>query len=189
MMFERFTTAARAVVIDAQQQAQTLHHREIRPDHLLLGVLGDDTSVSAGVLRDLGVNRESLLKEVASLGVADDEALRTIGIDLSAVREQAEAAFGPGALDRPRPRRGGLLRRVLPTGGDHIPFTSAAKRALEQSLRQAIALQHKSLTTDHILLGLLAEDDDPAARTLAHLKVDPAEVRSRVRDQLQRKAS
>lgn len=188
-MFERFTAAARAVVIDAQQQAQTLGHREIRPDHLLLGVLADESSISARVLRDLGVRREALVTEISSLGVADDEALRTIGIDLSAVREEAEAAFGPGALNQPKPRRGGLLRRVLPIGGDHIPFTSAARRALEQSLRQALALQHKNLNTDHILLGLLAEDDDPAARTLTRLSVDPAEVRARVRDQLRREAS
>ena len=188
-MFERFTTAARAVVVNAQEQAHTLHHREIRPDHLLLGVLADDSSISAGVLHDLGLLPEALSKEAASLGVADDEALRSIGIDLDAVRKQAEAAFGPGALDQPKPRRGGLLRRVLPIGGDHIPFTSDAKRALEQSLRQALALQHKSLTTDHILLGLLTEDDDPAARTLTRLGVDPGEVRARVRDQLRRAAS
>ncbi len=188
-MFERFTAAARAVVIDAQEQARALHHREIRPDHLLLGVLADETSIGAAVLQDLGAGREAVAQEATSLGVADDEALRSIGIDLEAVRAQAEAAFGPGALNGPQPRRGGLLRRVLPAGGDHIPFTSHAKRALEQSLRQALALQHKNITTDHILLGLLAADDDPAARTLARLGVDPSEVRARVRDQLRRAAS
>lgn len=182
-MFERFTAAARGVVVGAQTQARVLGHREILAEHLLLAVLDDKAAVSAGVLGGLGVQRDALAREVRSLGVTDDEALRAIGVDLAAVRERAEAAFGPGALDRPRPRRVGLLGRVV-GARDHLRFTAPAKAALEQSLRQALSLGHNYIGTDHILLGLLHRDRDPAAHTLARLGADPALVRERVRDRL-----
>lgn len=185
-MFERFTDAARGVVVDAQEQARTVGHSEIMAEHLLLATVADGDSIGARVLRDLGLEHEVLVREVAALGLADDEALRAIGVDLAAVRRQAEAAFGPGALDRPRPRRYGLLRRVA--WGGHLPFTDSAKRALEQSLRQALALKHNHIGTDHILLGLLADDQDPASRTLLRLGVTPSVVRARVRERLERAA-
>lgn len=186
-MFERFTNAARGVVVDAQEQARTLGHGEIMAEHLLLAAVADGDSIGARVLRDLGVDREVLVSEVAALGLADDEALRAIGVDLAAVRQKAEAAFGPGALDRPRPRRYGLLRRIAWVGG-HLPFTDSAKRALDQSLRQALALKHDYIGTDHILLGLLADDQDPASRTLMRVGVTPSVVRALVRDGLERAA-
>lgn len=187
-MFERFRDDARRVVVNAQEQARDLHHEQILPEHLLLGVLAEEASVSARVLEDHDVQRERLVSEIAALGVSDDDALREIGIDLMAVRQRAEAAFGPGALDRPRPRRVGFFRRRVTGTGGHLRFSEAAKWALEQSLRQSLALRHRHIGVDHVLLGLLADDQDPAARTLRRLGVVPADVRAQVRAQLQRAA-
>lgn len=186
-MFERFTDSARAVVVDAREQARRLHQQEVLAEHLLLAVLAQDSSASARVLRDHGVERDRLVGEVAALDAGDHAALHEIGIDLAAVRRRAEATFGPGALDRPRPRRVGLLRRVASTGG-HLRFSDAAKRSLEQSLRQALALRQREITIDHVLLGLLADDQDPAARTLHRLGASPAAVRQQVRAHLTRAA-
>lgn len=187
-MFERFTDAARAAVVNAQEQARGLHHEEILAEHLLLAVLTEDASISARVLRDHNVRADRLMNELAVLGAGDREALHEIGIDLAAVRQRVEAAFGPGALDRPRPRRAGLLRRRLTWTDGHLPFSGAAKHALQQSLRQALALQHRSIGIDHILLGLLADDQDPAARILHKLGASPAAVRKQVQTELQRAA-
>lgn len=178
-MFNRFTPDARAAVIHAQEQARGLHHDTILAEHLLLALLSEDTSISAGVLREHHVRADRLLGELAVLGDGDRDALHDLGIDLAAVRQRAETAFGPGALDRPRPRRRGLLRRLTWTEG-HLPFSDAAKRALQQSLRQAVALHHRSITGDHILLGLLADDQDPAARMLDKLGASPTAVRDQV---------
>ncbi len=186
-MFERFTPAARAVVVDAQEQARRLHHDQVLPEHLLLAVLAQQAGSGAQVLQQYGVQQDRLVAEVVGLGAGDSDALEQIGIDLDAVRQRAEAAFGPGALDRPRPRRVGLLRRLTWTTG-HLPFSAAAKRALEQSLRQALALRHQTITADHVLLGLVADDEDPAARTLRRLGVTPADVRAQVRAHLDRAA-
>ena len=186
-MFERFTTSARAVVIGAQEHARRLHHGEVLAEHLLLAVLMDDACAGAQVMRGCGVQPARLVDELAALGAADRDALRAIGIDLAAVREHVEAAFGPGALDRPGGRRRRLWRRRGSVGA-HLPFSAAAKQALEQSLRQSLALRQREITADHVLLGLLADDEDPAARTLRRLGVPPDVVRAQVRAQLHRAA-
>lgn len=182
-MFERFTAEARAVVVEALEQARALGHTQIRAEHLLLGVIADADSLASGVLRDAGLQREALLRELAVLGDADADALHSIGVDLAAVRRQAEATFGPGALEQPVVRRRGLFRRPVLVGG-RLPFTTPAKRALEQSLRQALALKHNYIGTGHVLLGLLADDRDPAAVALHRLGVAPGAVRGRVRAEL-----
>jgi hypothetical protein len=133
------------------------------------------------------VRPDRLEDEVAALGAGDRDALEQVGIDLAAVRERAEASFGPGALDRPRRRRTGFLRRVTRTQA-HLPFSDAAKRALEQALRQAVALRQRTIGVDHLLLGLLADDAEPAARTLRRMGVPVADVRAQVRVHLQRAA-
>ena len=48
------------------------------------------------------------------------------------------------------------------------------------SLREAIALGHAYIGTEHILLGLLREDDGAAIRVLDGVGVDPARVRQQV---------
>lgn len=187
-MFERFTHDARGAVVNAREQARGLHHDEILAEHLLLAVLAAEGCISAHVLRQHGVRADRLVNELAALGASDQDALSEIGIDLTAVRQRAEAAFGPGALDRPRPRRAGFLRRRATRTGGHLRFSDAAKRALEQSLRQALALRHHHISVDHVLLGLLAGDQDSAARTLQRLGVVPGDIRAEVQAQLQRAA-
>lgn len=187
-MLERFTHGARQVVVDAQAHARRLRHEEVLAEHLLLAVLSDEHSISARVLVDHGVRADPLARDVAALGTSDHDALRELGIDLTAVRERAEAAFGPGALDRPRPRRVGLLRRRVRRTDDHLRFSDGAKDALEQSLRQALALRHHHLGVDHLLLGLLADEQAPASRAVRRLGALPADVRAQVEAQLRRAA-
>ena len=49
----------------------------------------------------------------------------------------------------------------------HIPFTPRAKKTLELALREALALKHKYIGTEHILLGLIHEGDGVAAQLLS----------------------
>ena len=177
-MFERFTQDARGIVIEAQEQARKLEAREITADHLLLGILASGDNPAARVLHQLGIERDVVAQRTRRLGAADAQALEAIGVDLEAVRERVEASFGAGALDRTPHRRFRFPGRR--SAGGHIPFTASAKGALEHSLRQAIALNDKAIAVEHILLGLIAEDSGLAARTLASLGADPAQVRAAV---------
>jgi len=62
----------------------------------------------------------------------------------------------------------------------HIPFTPRAKKVLELSLREAKALQHGYIGTEHILLGIVRENEGVAARILLHFDADAETIRSEV---------
>ena len=80
--------------------------------------------------------------------------------------------------------RGEVLRH-LGTGDavaddGSLRFTPRAKKVLELSLREALALKHDHIGTEHILLGLLRESSGLAARVLSDLGAQPAALRARV---------
>src|SRR5690606_4163226 len=121
-MSERFTRAARLVVVQAQEEARQRKADEIRTEHLLAAFYAvpdadapDD--LAPAVLERFGVGRDEVLRAVdrvhASSGI-DAEALSTIGIDLDEVRRQVEEAFGPGRSTAPGRRP---ARRVAGSSG------------------------------------------------------------------------
>ena len=63
-----------------------------------------------------------------------------------------------------------------PPGG-HIPFTPQAKQTLELSLREALQLGDRHIGTEHILLGLIRQDEGPATDALQKLGVTLDEAR------------
>jgi ATP-dependent Clp protease ATP-binding subunit ClpC len=93
------------------------------------------------------------------------QALESLGIAEGAARQQVEEITGRGQQDPPR---------------GHIPFTPRAKKILQLSMREAIALGHAYIGTEHILLGLVREDDGVAVRVLNGLGADPNRVRQQV---------
>jgi ATP-dependent Clp protease ATP-binding subunit ClpA len=189
-VFERFTQAAREVVIGAQEQARQLKHPFVGTEHLLLALLDPAAGVPAAVLREAGVDviavRQAIQRLVPSprpaLTDEDAEALRTIGIDLQAVLARLEDTLGAEVLTAgaPAPRRRGFLRRRGLGGrqpGGRVPFTGRAKKVLELSLREAIALKHDYIGSEHILLGLIREGEGLAARVLVDAGVDLSALR------------
>ena len=61
-----------------------------------------------------------------------------------------------------------------------IPFTPRAKKVLELALREALSLGHNYIGTEHILLGLIREDEGVAARMLLDLDAEPDKIRNEV---------
>ena len=61
-----------------------------------------------------------------------------------------------------------------------IPFTPRAKKVLELALREALSLGHNYIGTEHILLGLIREDEGVAARILLDLDAEPDKIRNEV---------
>ena len=93
------------------------------------------------------------------------KALESLGISDEAVTQQIGEIVGRGK----KPARSG-----------HIPFTAAAKKSLELSLREALQLGHNYIGTEHILLGLIREGEGPGAQVLTGLNADLDTVRERV---------
>jgi ATP-dependent Clp protease ATP-binding subunit ClpA len=61
-----------------------------------------------------------------------------------------------------------------------IPFTPRAKKVLELSLREALSLGHNYIGTEHVLLGLVREDEGVAARILLDFGADAEAIRNEV---------
>jgi ATP-dependent Clp protease ATP-binding subunit ClpC len=91
-------------------------------------------------------------------------ALESLGISRDAVRQQVEEITGRG--------------QHAPSA--QIPFTAPAKKVLELSLREALQLGHNSISTEHILLGLIGEGEGVAAQVLVKLGADLNRVRQQV---------
>jgi hypothetical protein len=91
-------------------------------------------------------------------------ALTELDISLEAVRTKVQEMIGHGD--------------EAPSG--HIPFTPRAKKVLELSLREALALGHNYIGTEHILLGLIREGEGVAAQVLIELGGSLDRVRQQV---------
>jgi ATP-dependent Clp protease ATP-binding subunit ClpC len=88
-----------------------------------------------------------LLGEPDSIG---GQVLASFGMNRDGVREEVVARIGRGKSE--------------PRG--HIPFTPRAKKTLELSLREALAIKHNYIGTEHILLGLIREGEGVAAQIM-----------------------
>jgi len=66
-MFERFTDKARKVMAVANQQVKLFNHKYIGTEHIFLGLIREDGSTGAEVLKNLGVDIDKMLPEVEEL--------------------------------------------------------------------------------------------------------------------------
>lgn len=162
-------------------------HQYIGCEHLLLGLADGGgpaaDAVAADALAAFGARRERLRALVAAeVGLGDDpldaDALASLGIDLDAVRRATEASFGRGALER------GRLPGCGPRRSGHIPFTPRAKKSLELALRAAVNLRHNTLTSGHLLLGIIDQGSNAALLILRQSGVPVDALRQDVTDRL-----
>src|SRR5260370_41669126 len=66
----------------------------------------------------------------------------------------------------------------------NMPYTPRVKKVLALAGKEAQALHHTYVGTEHLLLGLLREGEGVAARVLKSLEVDPARVRNEILKEL-----
>ncbi len=79
--FDRFTKRARRVLVLAQEEAQRLNHNYIGTEHLLLGLVREESGVAARVLKDLGIEPKALRKAVEEMiGRGERKVLGKIGL-------------------------------------------------------------------------------------------------------------
>src|SRR5271168_1723843 len=116
------------------------------------------------------VGTEHLLLGLIKLGqgVAVN-VLQKLGLDLETVRIEVEKQVGSG----PDTKMSG-----------NIPYTPRVKKVLALAGKEAKALNHSYVGTEHILLGLLREGDGVAARVSKTLEVDIERTRNEVLKEL-----
>src|SRR2546430_11386221 len=69
--FDRFTKKARQVLTYAQEEAQLMNHGYIGTEHLLLGLVREQTGIPAKILHDLGVDLQKtreIVEEMVGTG-------------------------------------------------------------------------------------------------------------------------
>jgi ATP-dependent Clp protease ATP-binding subunit ClpA len=138
-VFERFSERAQHVVVLAQDEARALKHNYIGTEHILLGLLREQTGPAARVLESFGVTVEAVRHKIARIVGQGDE---------------------------------------VTTG--QIPFTPRTKKVLELALREALSLGHNYIGTEHILLGLVRENEGVAARILVDFGAGAEMIRDEV---------
>lgn len=116
------------------------------------------------------VGTEHLLLGLIKLGqgVAVN-VLQKLGLDLETVRMEVEKQVGTG----PETKMVG-----------NIPYTPRVKKVLALAGKEAKALNHSYVGTEHILLGLLREGEGVAARVLKTLDVDIERARNEILKEL-----
>lgn len=151
MIFNRFTRETRACVEAAVKEARTLGHDSVGDEDLLLGILRTDEGIGAAALSSLGVTLEGVQEKSEEML---SDALSSVGISLEQVRREAGDAF-----------------EMRVPGNRRIPFSPQAKKALERALMEAVRLRNNRIGTEHVLLGILRNDDGTAVRILAGMGV------------------
>nr|WP_269781586.1 Clp protease N-terminal domain-containing protein [Nocardia bovistercoris] len=96
-----------------------------------------------------------LLGLIFDPGCMAAKSLESLGISLIEVRSQVEDIIGRG--------------QQPPSG--HIPFATSAKKVLELSLREALAFGHNYIGTEHLLLGVIRQNDGVGASVLTELGI------------------
>ncbi len=91
--------------------------------------------------------------------------LKNMTIDLEKIRHEVEKIVKTGPS--------------MVTMGQ-LPFTPRAKKVLELSMEEASQLAHNYIGTEHLLLGLIRENEGIAAQVLMNLGVKLDEVREEV---------
>jgi ATP-dependent Clp protease ATP-binding subunit ClpA len=172
-MLERFTKPARTTVEGATTHAQRATADQVRPEHMLAALLDDEAALAVRVLVDCGVSAGQVRREldrhraryVDGLDDDDAEALAAIGIDLDEVVRRVDRHLGGRPSRRPR-------------------FSREAKKVLELALREALAMRHNYIGTEHLLLGLARCEDRVVADTLTACGLELPRLRAAVLEAL-----
>jgi ATP-dependent Clp protease ATP-binding subunit ClpC len=168
-MLTRFKDGSRRSVEAAFEEARMLGHDSIGDEDLLLGILHADEGIAAEALSSLGVTLEGAQEECE--GMLSD-ALSSIGISLEEIRREAGEAF---EMRIPEDRK--------------IPYSPRAKNALVRARKEMRRLGDAHLGTEHVLLGILGNENGTAVRMLGRMGLSPKELEERLFELRRREAS
>jgi len=182
--FSRFTQRARAVLTAAEDRARAADSAVIGSDHLALGLFAEPDGLAA--------------KAIAALGVTEPQVRAALGTPAQAGPAQAgPAQAGPphaqAGRDQAGPSQGGPAGAGRDQAGaatgqaagetSQIPLGSGATASLGGALRWALQMGHNYIGTEHILMGLL-DENDATASALAGLGLDKPAVKRELTRQL-----
>ena len=152
-MYERFTKEARAVVVQAADEALELGDERVGPEHLLLAL-----TLSHGAAE----------RALADSGLDHGAAIEALEREWRHSLAFAGVVDAPSRWDSPASRRG------------RVPFARPTKDALEGALRAALERGDRRIASGHVLLGVLRAEAGTVPRALAVAGVDRGDLVARV---------
>ncbi len=162
-----FTQRAKNALEASLKEAMGLRHNYIGTEHLLLGLLRGPEDLAAKMLSNLGADPEAVRQEVMKLLGEKPHAQppRDLG-PLGWAREALQRSFGryPRTEDR----------------ASFEKFTGPARKVVVIAQEEARGFNHNYIGTEHLLLGLIREEEGIAAGALKELRVDLDEAREQV---------
>jgi len=139
-MFERYTEKARRAIFFARYEASQFGSQQIEAEHLLLGLLREDTALASRLARSL--------------------------LSPETFRKRIEEATPPS--------------KKVPTSVD-LPLSPVCRSVLTSAAEEAEHFQHQHIGTEHLLLGLLKQDQSLAAKLLTEAGISAGEFREELR--------
>jgi Zn-dependent protease len=137
LSFANYSANAQSCLINATREAETLHHAQVQPEHLLLSLLSPESGTAwnllAGIVRNPGVMQEGLRIVLADATPAAESATPEYGFRLR--RALSEATDEARRAGHAQVDTGHLLLGLLDEGG-------AAGQMLRRSGFDAARLRH-----------------------------------------------
>ena len=145
----------------AIDEARKLGHSHVGTEHLLLGIVRQSESIAAKLLGSLGVDLEKVRHDV----------IATLGQPHREVGASAPEPVPPHVFST-HPQSTGQFT------GPFDRFTDRAKRVLALAQDEARRFNHNYIGTEHILIGLIREEEGVAARALRTLGAELDKART-----------
>lgn len=196
-----FTPSAFAIMDYAMQTAKELGSLQIKPEHVVLGLLKSKKGVAYDILKGLNINGEDLADEILKpiekqmpqaltiLRLAKQEARRlgrnivgTEMILLGIISEGTGIGFKVlNDLEISLKDTRNAVESVIGYGNEYfdkeIVFTKRAKKVLEVAWQKAKKYNRPRILSEHLLYAITTEPSSVAMRALAQLGVDAVEIR------------
>ena len=163
-MLDRFTDRARKVMSMAKEEAIALGSTKVGTEHLLLALAKEDTGIAGEALRELDITHDDVLGEMKGAAASGGEAASA---EASATPD--DAASGDASADA-----------ASKPDTAKLAFTPAVIAVMEKSFRLARENNQTYVSTEHLLLAIVAEGDNRAMDILARMGVSGASIREAV---------
>jgi hypothetical protein len=154
------TPRSKKVINLSANEARRFRRDYIGTEHLLLGMIAEGEGIAAGVLESLGVN----------LANARAEVIRFFSLPIPDLPVESISTAGSSAMK--------------PVNIKHLDvfriFTDQAKNVIDLAYEEAMRFQHNYVGSEHLLLGLIREDQGIASAMLRDLGIDLGKIRSAV---------
>lgn len=196
-----FTPSAFRTMDLALQTAKELGSSQIKPEHILLGLLKSKKGIAYDIFKDLNINDDDLAHEILKpiekqmpqaltiLRLAKQEARRlgrnivgTEMILLGIISEGTGIGFRVlNDLEITLKDTREAVERLIGYGNEYyereIVFTKRAKKILETAWQKAKKYKKPRILSEHLLYAITAEPASIAMRALAQLGVDAVEIK------------